>query len=86
MAECLLFLQRPAIKPSYRIYCLGFLNKFAESCSLVETRASLLHLYFGLFNKLLHNQPEVVVAEADKNEDKNKKPKKSKKIHRNAKN
>lgn len=56
LSEVLLFLQRPSTRPSQRIYCLGFLNKFAALAAGddADVRNSLLALYFGLFNKLLH--------------------------------
>lgn len=54
IAETLLFLQRPSTKPSHRLYCLGFLNKFASIADSAETRSGLLQIYFGLFNKVLH--------------------------------
>jgi len=56
LSEILIFLARTTTKPSHRVYCLGFLNKFA-TLSLADDpniRASLLSIYFGLFNKLLH--------------------------------
>jgi hypothetical protein len=65
-AECLLFLQRPSTKPSHRIYCLGFLNKFASVTQLAETRAGLLQIYFGLFNKVLHTNPTVEPVKKDR--------------------
>jgi len=56
MREIQLFMERPGIKPSHRIYALGFLNKvvgqFAQSQD-VAVRASALTIYFNLFNKLL---------------------------------
>lgn len=56
LSELLVFLSRPGTKPSHRIYCMGFLNKFATMDASSETavRAQLLRIYFGLFNKLLH--------------------------------
>lgn len=59
LSEILIFLQRPATKPSHRVYCLGFLNKFAtmDSADEASIRTSLLSIYFGLFNKLLHQGP-----------------------------
>jgi hypothetical protein len=60
LSEILIFLARPTTKPSHRIYCLGLLNKFAtmEASSEASIRTSLLSIYFGLFNKLLHQNPE----------------------------
>jgi hypothetical protein len=55
--EILVFLARPTTKPSHRVYCLGFLNKFA-SLDNQEVLKQLLSIYFGLFNKLLHQNPE----------------------------
>lgn len=54
--EVLVFLARPTTKPSHRVYCLGLLNKFAtmEASDDASIRTSLLSIYFGLFNKLLH--------------------------------
>jgi hypothetical protein len=42
ITETLLFLQRPSTKPSHRLYCLGFLNKFASIADSAETRSGLL--------------------------------------------
>ena len=69
LTEVLLFLQRPTTRPSQRIYCLGFLNKFATLTASDDpnVRNELLALYFGLFNKLLHqNQSSVDPIEAMK--------------------
>jgi hypothetical protein len=45
------------------IYCLGLLNKFAtmEATNKASFRTSLLSIYFGFFNKLLHQNPELKV-------------------------
>lgn len=67
--EVLLFLDRSTTKPSHRVYCLGFLNKFASLTAGDDAsiRTKLVGLYFGLFNKLLHqNEPKVDPAEAMK--------------------
>lgn len=69
LSEVLLFLQRPSTRPSQRIYCLGFLNKFAALTAGddANVRNGLLELYFGLFNKLLHqNEVKVDPIEAMK--------------------
>jgi hypothetical protein len=54
--ELLVFLARPTTKPSHRVYCLGFLNKFAKLDNPLILK-QLLGIYFGLFNKLLHQEP-----------------------------
>ena len=57
LKEIGLFLVRPSIKPSHRIYALGFLNKAGNiliADGNVQARATLLQIYFNLFNRLLH--------------------------------
>jgi hypothetical protein len=59
LSEILVFLARPGTKPSHRVYCLGFLNKLCTmaAADTPEVRQKLLSLYFGLFNKMLHQGP-----------------------------
>lgn len=71
LSEVLIFLSRPTTKPSHRVYCLGLLNKFAtmDAASESSVRTSLLSIYFGLFNKLLHQNADQKIdldAEAKK--------------------
>ena len=54
--EILVFLARPTTKPSHRVYCLGFLNKFSQ-LDQPQILKQLLGIYFGMFNKLLHQEP-----------------------------
>jgi len=54
--ELLVFLARPTTMPSHRVYCLGFLNKFAKLDNPLILK-QILGIYFGLFNKLLHQEP-----------------------------
>ena len=59
LREIGLFLARPGIKPSHRVYALGFLNKSAVAIAYdLHARSTLLSIYFNLFNKLLHQEPE----------------------------
>ena len=58
LREIGLFLARPGIKPSHRVYALGFLNKSAVAIAYdLHARSTLLSIYFNLFNKLLHQDP-----------------------------
>lgn len=57
LKEISVFLMRPGIKPSHRIYALGYLNKAASilvGSGNIDARHSILSIYFNLFNKLLH--------------------------------
>ena len=58
--EVALFLQRPGIKPAHRIYALAFLNKVGSKVAPQDNkiRVVLLRIYFGLFKKLIHADPE----------------------------
>ena len=54
-------------KPSHRIYALGFLNKSAPVIAQdFKARATLLSIYFNLFNKLLHQDPQESVEKVKK--------------------
>ena len=67
LREIGLFLARPGIKPSHRVYALGFLNKSAAAIAHdLHARATLLSIYFNLFNKLLHQDPESSQAQKPK--------------------
>lgn len=68
LKEINLFLARPGIKPSHRIYALGFLNKAASimvSAGNMEARSVILRTYFNLFNELLHQDPVAQNANAE---------------------
>ena len=71
LREIGLFLARPGTKPSHRVYALGFLNKSAAAIAYdLQARATLLAIYFNLFNKLLHQDPQAeqaVKAKKDRN-------------------
>ena len=61
------FLGRPMTKPSHRIYALGFLNKSAPVIAQdFKARATLLSIYFNLFNKLLHQDPQESIEKVKK--------------------
>lgn len=70
LREIGLFLARPGIKPSHRVYALGFLNKSAVAIAYdLHARSTLLSIYFNLFNKLLHQDPgseQAVKAKKDR--------------------
>ena len=60
LREISLFLTRQGCKPSHRIYALGFLNKATSimiGSGSVDSRHTILSIYFNLFNQLLHQDP-----------------------------
>ena len=67
LREIGLFLSRPGTKPSHRVYALGFLNKSAAVIAYdLHARATLLSIYFNLFNKLLHQDPAETTEQVKK--------------------